>query len=74
MTSGDLHQNAQGSAVNAYATFAFLTGLDPRDRPFVARNTTNDPATMRHLADLAWARVQPLVLPEKPMAPARKAP
>lgn len=56
---GDLHQNEKGSAVNAYATFATLTGIDPQGTNFEAPGNTNDDALMKRLSDHAWARVKP---------------
>ncbi|HET6584454.1 MAG TPA: hypothetical protein VFG69_13425 [Nannocystaceae bacterium] len=56
---GDLHQNAAGTAVNAYATLAVLTGRNPRGTNFTAPGNTNDDATMQYLSDMAWARVAP---------------
>jgi hypothetical protein len=61
LTSGDLHQNEKGSAVNVYATFQLLTGVNPHGRNFVAPGNTNDDALMRYLSDMAWARVHPLL-------------
>jgi len=56
---GDLHQNEMGTAVNAYATFALLTGLDPRGTTFAAPGNTNPPEAMDYFAHQAWARVVP---------------
>lgn len=56
---GDLHQNEKGSLVNAYATFAVLTGRDPAGTVFAAPGNTNDAALSRLLSDRAWARVAP---------------
>ena len=60
---GDLHQNEKGSAVNAYATFATLTGIDPRGTNFEAPGNTNEDALMKRLSALAWARVKPRLRP-----------
>lgn len=60
---GDLHPNAQGAAVNTYATFALLTGRDPRGTMFEAPGNTNDPTRSRILSDRAWARVAPRLAP-----------
>lgn len=60
---GDLHQNERGSAANAYATFAVLTGRDPRGTGFVAPGNTNDDAMLRYLSQKAWARVAPRLRP-----------
>lgn len=56
---GDLHQNEKGSAVDAYATFEMLTGIDPRGKNFAAPGNTNDDAIMRYFSDMAWSRVAP---------------
>lgn len=56
---GDLHQNEQGSLVNAYATFAVLTGRDPAGTVFAAPGNTNDAARSRLLSERTWARVAP---------------
>jgi hypothetical protein len=56
---GDLHQNEKGTAVNAYATFAMLTGLDPGGRNFRAPGNSNSDQLMRYFSDMAWARVAP---------------
>jgi hypothetical protein len=66
---GDLHENVLGSAVNTYATFAILTGLNPRGTNFVAPGNTNSDALMRSLSDMAWAWVLPRLEPP-PAAPA----
>jgi len=60
---GDLHQNAMGTAVNAYATFAVLTGRDPRGTNFSAPGNDNDDALMRYFSTMAWARVAPRLVP-----------
>jgi hypothetical protein len=61
---GDLHQNEKGSLVNAYVTFAMLTGRDPGGAVFEAPGHTVDAGLARHLSDRAWARAAPrLVLP-----------
>lgn len=56
---GDQHENVMGSAVNTYATFAMLTGMNPRGTNFVAPGNTNSDALMRSLSDMAWAWVAP---------------
>jgi hypothetical protein len=66
---GDLHENAMGSAVNTYATFAMLTAVNPRGMNFVAPGNTNSDALMRSLSDMAWAWVLPRLNPG-PAAPA----
>jgi hypothetical protein len=63
---GDLHQNAQGTAVNAYATFATLTGLDPMGCNFAAPGNANDDDLMRYFSTMAWARVAPRLASPKP--------
>jgi hypothetical protein len=55
----DRHQNEAGSAINAYSTFAMLTGLDPDGVDFDAPAQTNTPALLRYLSDKTWARVEP---------------
>jgi len=67
LTADDLHQNLPGSLVNGYATFALLTGIDPRGLPSVGQDGLHDRVMRVHLADLAWARVRPrLRLPPEP--------
>jgi hypothetical protein len=56
---GNLHENERGTAVNAYATFAMLTGRNPHGRNFTAPGNTNDDALMRYFSDMAWAEVRP---------------
>jgi hypothetical protein len=56
---GGLHENVIGSAVNTYATFAMLTGVNPRGTNFVAPGNSNSDALMRSLSDMAWAWVAP---------------
>jgi hypothetical protein len=53
---GDLHQNALGTAVNAYSTFVVLTGRDPRGLELASAQREIDPATLRYLAEMAHAR------------------
>lgn len=57
--AGGQHENVMGSAVNTYATFAMLTGVNPRGTNFVAPGNTNSDALMRSLSDMAWAWVTP---------------
>jgi hypothetical protein len=57
LTDGDLHQNAAGSAVNAYATFSMLTGIDAMGVDFDAQNNDNSPEMLRYCSDKSWARV-----------------
>jgi hypothetical protein len=59
LTYEDLHQNEIGSAVNAYATFAMLTGTDPDAVQFDAPGQTNSAELLRYLSDKTWARVEP---------------
>ncbi len=56
---GDLHQNAKGTAANAYTTFAILTGRDPGGINFSVAGNDNDDALMRYLSTKAWARAAP---------------
>jgi hypothetical protein len=56
---GDLHPNEQGAAVNAYATFEMLTGINPAGRNFAAHGNSNDDRMMQYLAGMSWARVAP---------------
>ena len=63
---GDLHQNAAGSLLNAYATFATLTGKDPKGARFTAPGNDNDAATAARVSRLAWARVEPRLKPVQP--------
>ncbi|MEY4508550.1 MAG: hypothetical protein RLZZ450_672 [Pseudomonadota bacterium] len=53
----DLHQTEKGSAANAYATFAMLTGINPDGVEFKAPGQTNSPELLKYLSDKAWARV-----------------
>ncbi|HEX5661494.1 MAG TPA: hypothetical protein VFX59_30100 [Polyangiales bacterium] len=53
------HQNEVGSAVNAYATFSMLTGIDPEGVQFEAPAQTNSDALLKYLSDKTWARVEP---------------
>jgi hypothetical protein len=59
LTGGDLHQNEQGTAVNTYATFAMLTGINPQGKNFVASGNDNDDASMKYFSDMTWTRVEP---------------
>lgn len=64
LTGGDLHQTEKGSVVNAYATFAMLTGIDPQGIAFSANgNTSSSPALLQYLSDKSWARVAPRLAP-----------
>jgi hypothetical protein len=56
---GDLHPNEKGAAVDAYATFEMLTGIDPAGRNFVAPGNSNDDRMMKYLSGMAWVRVAP---------------
>lgn len=58
---GDLHENEKGTAVNAYATFEMLTGIDPRGQNFVAPGNTNDGEIMKYFSSMAWNRVWPRI-------------
>jgi hypothetical protein len=60
LTSQGLHQNAMGTAVNTYATFAMLTGVNPVGAPFTEPEAnTMPPELLRYLSDASWARVAP---------------
>jgi hypothetical protein len=59
LTYEDLHQNEIGSAVNAYATFGMLTGIDPMGVQFDAPANTNSAQLLKYLSDKTWARVEP---------------
>jgi hypothetical protein len=53
----DLHQTEKGSAANAYATFAMLTGINPAGVKFEAPGQTNSTELLKYLSDKAWGRV-----------------
>jgi hypothetical protein len=53
---GDLHQNALGTAANAYTTFAVLTGRDPGGVVIDVPGNPVDAAMSRELSARAWAR------------------
>lgn len=57
LTGQDLHQTESGSAANAYATFAMLTGINPKGVEFKAPGQTNSPELLKYLSDKAWFRV-----------------
>jgi len=57
LNGSDLHQTEKGSAVNAYATFAMLTGINPMGVAFTANGNTNSPELLRYLSDKSWSRV-----------------
>jgi hypothetical protein len=57
LTGQNLHQTESGSAVNAYATFAMLTGRNPMGVTFTANGNTNSPELLAYLSDKSWARV-----------------
>lgn len=59
LTGGELHQTETGSAVNAYATFGMLTGVNPNGCAINAPANTNSPAMLRYLSDKTWVRVAP---------------
>lgn len=61
LTGGELHQTETGSAVNAYATFGMLTGVDPMGSPIDATANTNSADMLRYLSDKSWARVAPRI-------------
>ena len=56
---GGVHQNAMGTAVNTYATFQLLTGIDPLGSNFQAPGNSNDDASMEYFSAMAWKRVRP---------------
>ena len=59
LTGGELHQVESGSAVNAYATFGMLTGVNPMGCPIAAPANTNTPEMLKYLSDMSWVRVAP---------------
>jgi hypothetical protein len=59
LTGGELHQTETGSAVNAYATFGMLTGVNPMGCPIDAPANTNAPDMLKYLSDMSWVRVAP---------------
>jgi hypothetical protein len=65
LTQPDLHQNEIGTAVNAYATFGMLTGIDPKGVVFDAQGQTNSADLLRYLSDKTWARVEPELPPAR---------
>jgi hypothetical protein len=66
--AGDLHPNADGAAVNAYVTFAVLTGRDPQGAELPGPGISSDPRWRRYLSDLAWARAAPRIVHTQPAA------
>jgi hypothetical protein len=62
LTGQELHQTEKGTAVNAYATFGMLTGIDPMGRSFDAPGNDNSPALLKYLSDKTWARVAPRLM------------
>jgi hypothetical protein len=63
---GDLHENEMGTAVNAYATFAILTGINPHGTNFRVFGNTNDDPAMKYFSDRAWAEVEPRLVRARP--------
>jgi len=59
LTDGDLHENEKGTAVNAFATFQMLTGIETAGENFRALGNTNDDGSMRYFAKMTWNRVAP---------------
>lgn len=61
LTDQALHQNAAGAAVNVYATFGMLTGINPNGTPVKKPDYDLALSTelYRYLSDKAWARVEP---------------
>lgn len=57
LLNSDGHQNGIGSAANAYATFAMVTGKNPMGAPIRVRENDSSPELLRYLSDKAWARV-----------------
>jgi hypothetical protein len=53
---GDLHQNAFGTAVNAFTTYATLTGRNPTELDFVVQGDDTGGVTTRYLAERSWTR------------------
>jgi hypothetical protein len=62
--AGDLHPNADGATVNAYVTFAVLTGRDPKGAMLPGPGISTDATWRARLSDLAWARAAPRLLPD----------
>lgn len=59
LVSQDIHQNQRGTLVNAYATFAMLTGINPLGVPVPGYEPAGlSPELHRYLSDKAWARVE----------------
>ncbi|MCA8966772.1 MAG: hypothetical protein KDC48_17960 [Planctomycetes bacterium] len=56
---GGPHPNAMGAAVNAYAVFQALTGIDPKGVNFAAPGNDNDGELMRYFSDMAWKEISP---------------
>ncbi len=56
---GNFHPNEKGAAVDAYATFEMLTGINPAGRNFIGPGNSNDDAIMKYLSAMSWARVAP---------------
>lgn len=53
---GDLHQNAFGTAVNAFSTYATLTGRNPTELDFLVQGDDTGGVITRYLAERSWAR------------------
>lgn len=60
---GGLHPNADGAAVNAYVTFAVLTGRNPEGAVLPGPGISADSTWRRRLSDLAWSRAAPRLAP-----------
>jgi hypothetical protein len=60
----ELHQNAGGSAINAFATFQMLTGINPSGVNFSAPGNTNTDGEMHYFSQMAWMRVRPRLILE----------
>lgn len=63
LTNQALHPSEEGKAVNAYATFAMLTGINPMGMPVTkpgyVPSKPMSPELYRYLSDKSWARVEP---------------
>jgi len=61
LTGGDLHPTAEGAAVEAFATFEMLTGINPHGVKLHVAGSPNDDAFFSYVSDVTWARVKPLL-------------
>ena len=69
LTGGDLHQTQHGSAVNAYAVFSMLTGINPNGTNFVAGGNDNSDRIMRYFSEMAWVHVEKVLHAKAAPAP-----